>query len=417
MSAIKAARLATELTLTILVLLFIACSVRAEQSDRVLLDQEIAEFFKKRSEWRNLGALVERSSRSREGKEANDQIPMKEYVELFMNHNVSRPWVWMELANKSFLQNPADDVGFRALTLVALNTWHKSVARSDADFSEERYMQPSDVSKLEDEVFSLLTKYHSDREDLWEYFSDLKLRSRNGRPITDAHLEFLEHVANHNPSRSTRAGFSISLVRIFRNRVINGRNLGLSAAEVDLAKHRGMWYSSIVQNEYSDVRLGESPIPLGEQVEELTSAFLVGQLAPEISLPDLKGMLDHLSAYRGKVVLLDFWATWCAPCVAELPELEAFHKEMAGENFELISISSDYAVSDVLEFQRRTPMPWIHWFRGAEDREIARDYSVPSIPVYVLIDANGVIRSRERFGERVRNLARELVLESGELAE
>lgn len=64
--------------------------------------------------------------------------------------------------------------------------------------------------------------------------------------------------------------------------------------------------------------------------------------APDFSLQDLNGKKFELNQFRGKVVLLNFWATWCGPCKEEMPSMEALHRQFKGENFILLAISVDY---------------------------------------------------------------------------
>lgn len=66
-----------------------------------------------------------------------------------------------------------------------------------------------------------------------------------------------------------------------------------------------------------------------------------GQLAPEFAVKDLSGAVRKLSEFRGKLVLVNFWATWCAPCVREMPSLERLHQKFRTSNFEVVAISVD----------------------------------------------------------------------------
>jgi cytochrome c biogenesis protein CcmG/thiol:disulfide interchange protein DsbE len=71
------------------------------------------------------------------------------------------------------------------------------------------------------------------------------------------------------------------------------------------------------------------------------SPLRVGQPAPDFTLPGLDGKMVSLSDYRGHVVLVNVWATWCPPCVDEMPSMEKLYRELKGENFEILAVSID----------------------------------------------------------------------------
>jgi thiol-disulfide isomerase/thioredoxin len=107
----------------------------------------------------------------------------------------------------------------------------------------------------------------------------------------------------------------------------------------------------------------------------------------------LDGAEDSLSAYRGRVVLIDFWATWCRPCVDVLPELRELVAELPADRFTLLAISVDEQLETVTAFREREPMPWTNWHAGI-DSDIARAWDVRGFPTYVLVDEDGLILAR-----------------------
>jgi len=74
-----------------------------------------------------------------------------------------------------------------------------------------------------------------------------------------------------------------------------------------------------------------------------------GVPAPNFSLPDLEGKKVSLTDFKGKVVLLNIWATWCAPCVEEMPSMEKLYQELKGEDFELLAISVDESGAEAVK--------------------------------------------------------------------
>ena len=107
----------------------------------------------------------------------------------------------------------------------------------------------------------------------------------------------------------------------------------------------------------------------------------------------LGGTEDRLSAYLGRVVLLNFWATWCVPCIDVLPELRELVAELPADRFALLGISVDEEIETVTAFREREPMPWTNWHVGI-DSDLARAWAVRGFPTYVLVDDQGVILAR-----------------------
>ena len=127
-------------------------------------------------------------------------------------------------------------------------------------------------------------------------------------------------------------------------------------------------------------------------VHGLRHATAGGTLADETGWR-LDGSEEKLSAYAGKVVLLDFWATWCGPCIGALPELRELAASYPKDRFEILAISVDEEVEEVTEFMEEEPMPWAHWHIGAQS-ELGRSWQIRVFPTYMVVDADGTILSR-----------------------
>ena len=89
---------------------------------------------------------------------------------------------------------------------------------------------------------------------------------------------------------------------------------------------------------------------------------------PDVAGQRLDGVEERLSDYRGRIVLLDFWATWCGPCVAALPKLRELVARLPADRFALISISVDEELETVTRFIEDEPMPWTNWHVGEGER-------------------------------------------------
>ncbi len=112
-------------------------------------------------------------------------------------------------------------------------------------------------------------------------------------------------------------------------------------------------------------------------------------LAPTLDFQTLDGHLIHARDLAGKVVLLDFWATWCAPCRAALPELEAIAKRYDPAKFTLISVSADFAMPTLKLFLATHPTTVTQVWDG--DSRLRKLYGVQGFPTYLVIDAKGQV--------------------------
>jgi peroxiredoxin len=115
--------------------------------------------------------------------------------------------------------------------------------------------------------------------------------------------------------------------------------------------------------------------------------------APDFAFTSAEGEHLTLEDLRGKVVLLDFWGTWCPPCVESVPELRNLHKRYANDGtFVLIGISSDSNEEEWKEFTEKNKMIWPQY--RDKDRRIQSAFGVRSFPTYIVIDHQGIVRFR-----------------------
>lgn len=145
---------------------------------------------------------------------------------------------------------------------------------------------------------------------------------------------------------------------------------------------------------------------------------VVGQSAPDLTLPSLRSEASsvELADHRGKVLYLDFWSAWCAPCRRAMPELDALRREFSRNDFEVIGINVDGEADD----GRRVAGELGISYPMAEDADLraAKRYGVDAVPMSFVIDRNGIIRRvvRGKAVESVdeqRQLLRRLIEEQG----
>ncbi|HBJ87577.1 MAG TPA: hypothetical protein DDZ88_27715 [Verrucomicrobiales bacterium] len=114
----------------------------------------------------------------------------------------------------------------------------------------------------------------------------------------------------------------------------------------------------------------------------------------ELKFHPVKGKNVDLAAMKGKVVLIDFWATLCGPCVAEIPNVVATYKKLHDKGFEIVGISLDQDKGALTKFIKDHEMPWPQYFDGKGwDNEISSRFGINSIPAMWLVDKEGKLVS------------------------
>jgi len=124
----------------------------------------------------------------------------------------------------------------------------------------------------------------------------------------------------------------------------------------------------------------------------------VGDTAPNFQLYDLNGNAVTLSKYRGSIVFVNFWATWCGPCLAEMPTMEALYKAFPRNDFEILAVSTDaqgVAVTRPYRNELGLTFPILH----DSDYRVGLAYGARTLPMSFLVDRKGVIIHRI-FGAR-----------------
>ena len=139
---------------------------------------------------------------------------------------------------------------------------------------------------------------------------------------------------------------------------------------------------------------------------------LIGKVVPDFSATDLDGNPISLEQYRGKVVLLDFWAVWCAPCIAEMPKIKKVYDTYKNEGFDIIGISLDFDEKRLRDYLKENDIPWRQVFSGKiMDNPVALHYNVRSIPTQWLVGKDGSLISHQVRGETLKEMVAEALKE------
>jgi thiol-disulfide isomerase/thioredoxin len=136
-----------------------------------------------------------------------------------------------------------------------------------------------------------------------------------------------------------------------------------------------------------------------QQEARVAEGLEPGQKFPGFSETDASGNPVSVAGYKGKVLLIDFWATWCGPCRQELPNVIAVYQKFHQQGFEVIGVSLDEDKNDLTTFTQQMGMGWPQYFDGQGwNNKLAKKYGVNSIPMTYLLNRQGVIIGKKLRG-------------------
>lgn len=276
------------------------------------------------------------------------------------------------------------------------------------------------------EALDLLLKDHTANKNL----SVVCRRAMVYRYLYGRTEEFLRAVLDKNPDRQVRGIACVTLARVlhdyarFARRMKDPANKGRFNFPSPLAERLGASDPQQLTNEaarfyrtaiekYADVRLPPTsvrlpPSPKDATVKQEAEAALfemqflqVSQVAPKINGEDVDGKPLRLSDHRGKVVVLVFWATWCAPCMAMVPHERELTKRLEGKRFVLLGVNGDEDRAKARRAMREKQMTWPSWWAEGPEGALALKWNVQGWPTVYVLDAKGVIRYKDVQGKEL----------------
>ena len=299
---------------------------------------------------------------------------------------------------KNLLKLPREDYAKKALAL-------------------SKTMQTTDQGSFDALVFAMSMVSRGNNKEIMKEAVDMIVKDHSKNPKMISVLGFisstpdgasiLEKIATKTDDRNL-AG--LAWYAITENLQKEAGDVGPKQAE-ELNKRTEMIYEKLAKD-YADVSMGRGTI--GDTIKaalfELQN-LSVGKVAPEVLCLNIDGdKQDKLSNYKGKVVVLDIWATWCGPCKAMIPHEREMNEKLKGKPFAFISISGDDTKETLTSFLEKEKMPWVHWF--ADRKGILKDWNIRFYPTMYILDHKGVIRAKGLRGEELEKKVNELVVEA-----
>ena len=161
--------------------------------------------------------------------------------------------------------------------------------------------------------------------------------------------------------------------------------------------------------------LGNSKIAETYRKKMDPTSELTGKIVPDFTDIDLDGKPISLQQYRGKVILLDFWAVWCPPCIVEMPNVKRVYDTYKDQGFDIIGVSLDTDETRLRNYLKTNDISWRQIFSGQKwQSPLAKKYHIRSIPAPWLIARDGTLISREARGVKLERLVAEALRDKTE---
>jgi peroxiredoxin len=246
---------------------------------------------------------------------------------------------------------------------------------------------------LGDEIAQIVLDHHFASEKMGQLC--FRLRSRGDESWA---VRILETCAEKHPKRAIRGHATFVLGDGYR---LVARPFGEPPQDADKVLEKAKGYYQQAVDSFADISTPDGKWNLGERAEhELIRLrnlpnLQVGRPAPPVVGKDLDGNSLKLEDYRGKVVVVVFWGSWCGPCMAQVPHERELYKRLQGKPFALLGVSCGDTLDVAKETVKKHQMEWPSWWDGDETRSgpIQTDYDIQHWPTVFVIDSKGIIRA------------------------
>jgi thiol-disulfide isomerase/thioredoxin len=214
--------------------------------------------------------------------------------------------------------------------------------------------------------------------------------------------KFLQSILDKNPNPEVRANACFALASLLKRQSTEENDAEAAAKAAELFERIITYYGQV---EVEGQKLATRAEPELNELRQLS----VGKEAPEIAGEDLDGRPMRLSDYRGKVVVLVFWATWCGPCMGMVPDERQLVERMAGKPFALLGVNSDKDPAKVKAAVASENITWPSFRDGDTLGSIATAWNVHTWPSIYILDCKGVVRYRDVRGRELADAVDKLI--------
>jgi thiol-disulfide isomerase/thioredoxin len=279
-------------------------------------------------------------------------------------------------------QNPTDDVAFGAAQFVL-----------DLSLPFE--------NAASDRAFNLIARHHAGNPKVVKALNLLRWEQAemthaqqvwggNGR------LDFLRAVLRKNPEKQARGMAAFMLAQAAQQEAEGAK---VNDVDIQTKRKEAIQLFQAAAKDFGDVQLDNPQGKIGDLAKHSLKALLkspIGKPAVEIEGEDLEGKNFKLSDYRGKVVLLDFWGSWCGPCMYCVPQYRATVARFQGRPFVLIGVNSDKDRDKPKKLTGKESVNWRSFWNGKAGARgpISRSWEVNTWPTLYLIDHKGIVRRK-----------------------
>jgi thiol-disulfide isomerase/thioredoxin len=304
--------------------------------------------------------------------------------------------------------------------------------------AEFQRKQAGKLAAASEKVRQFRTKYpnHPSAAEAKEHEEGLlTVAARLGDTNAIARLEKMEQARLDDPNLSEDERLQVRLERLQRESTAQSKgdvDALLTAMESGVRKLQKEFPKRAELNGLL-VQIGEAHLGRGNAEKARTLAKEVVEAKPDGEVKDAADQLlaklervgkplnikfkavdgrdVDVAGMKGKVVLVDFWATWCGPCMAELPNVKATYDKLHDKGFEIVGISFDRDVEKLKQVVAREKMAWPQYFEGqGEGNKYGEEFGISGIPTMWLVDKKGVLRelnARDKLEEKVEKLLAE----------
>jgi thiol-disulfide isomerase/thioredoxin len=208
--------------------------------------------------------------------------------------------------------------------------------------------------------------------------------------------KLLREILAQHPDRAAQGNACYGLGRLFYKRYLDDTTAKDAARHAQEAERffqrQAEMYADVPLHHLNDKQWAFAEVAEPRLFE--LRHLIAGKVAPEIAGEDIDGKMLKLSDFRGKIVVLNFWGTWCPPCIKMIPKERELVKRFEGQPFALLGVANDYDRERVKKAIESKGITWRSWWDGGENRSgpIAETWRIVSWPRLYILDHRGVIR-------------------------